>query len=65
MKYPIITSIGFNTYLLGSYMYLVGYADMSLDVKNARYKKGGFLKPLGMLTVLGCAIATGVSILRN
>jgi hypothetical protein len=34
---------------IGSYLFLVGYADTSLDVKTARYKKGGMLKHVGTI----------------
>ena len=56
--YPLVTTIGFNIYLVGNFLYAAGYADMKLNVKNARYKKGGWLKPVGLLTCLGASIAS-------
>ncbi|GMH67148.1 hypothetical protein TrLO_g1860 [Triparma laevis f. longispina] len=58
LTYPLTTTLGFNTYLVGNFMYAAGYADTSLDVKSARYKKGGVLKPVGMLICLGASSAS-------
>jgi glutathione S-transferase len=50
LKYPITAAILGATHSLGCVLYQVGYADTSLDVKSARFKKGGFLKPLAELS---------------
>jgi glutathione S-transferase len=50
--YPRLSSVFMHTYLMGSVLFLKGYADVKLDVKNARYKKGGVLKPIGLLGLL-------------
>ena len=65
LQYPLVTAGGFTTYIIGSHLYQIGYSDVTLDVKTARYKKGGFLKPIGMLAVFvtSCIVAvksTGV-----
>jgi len=58
LVYPRFAAAGYLTYLAGSFLYAKGYANMNHDVKNARYKDGGFLKPLGMVAVFGAACAT-------
>jgi glutathione S-transferase len=61
LEFPIVASTGCFLFLAGSWAYLVGYSDTSLDVKGARYKGAyhlGVLKPIGMLTCLVASIAT-------
>jgi hypothetical protein len=41
---------------VGAVLFQVGYADTSLDVKTARYKRGGLLMRLG---AVGIAVACG------
>ena len=41
LKYPKLNAAGFALYLLGSYFYLKGYADTTLDVKMARCAHAG------------------------
>ena len=63
LKHPISCSAGYGLYLLGSYLYLVGYSDSSLDVKMARYKKGGGIKWIGVLWSMGCTVSLAGSML--
>ena len=58
LTYPVVSAAGFNVYLIGNFLYANGYADVKLDVKTARYKKGGWVKPLGMLACLGTSFAS-------
>ena len=47
-------------YNLGAYFYFLGYADDSLDVETARYKKGGAINRLGLLgAMIGSVSAAG------
>mmetsp|Transcript_14753 Transcript_14753/g.20888 ORF Transcript_14753/g.20888 Transcript_14753/m.20888 type:complete len:196 (+) Transcript_14753:65-652(+) len=46
-KHPIIIAVGGVLYSFGSLLYLTGYSDTSIDVTNARYKKGGAIKWIG------------------
>lgn len=43
-------------YLGGCILYLWGYADTSLKVETARYKKGGAIKWVGFLGVMVMSI---------
>jgi len=63
LKHPISCSVGYCLYLLGSYLYLVGYSDSSLDVKMARYKKGGGIKWVGVLWSMGSTVSLAGSML--
>eukprot|EP00569_Conticribra_weissflogii_P005572 CAMPEP_0171349110 /NCGR_PEP_ID=MMETSP0878-20121228/32778_1 /TAXON_ID=67004 /ORGANISM="Thalassiosira weissflogii, Strain CCMP1336" /LENGTH=150 /DNA_ID=CAMNT_0011853659 /DNA_START=52 /DNA_END=504 /DNA_ORIENTATION=- len=47
LKHPISCAVGSVLYCVGSALYLKGYADTSLDVKMARYKKGAGIKWIG------------------
>jgi glutathione S-transferase len=62
LKYPLACAIGSVFFNLGSIMYQKGYADVSLDVKDARYKKGGWIKYVGFFTSFysTCALAYSV-----
>mmetsp|Transcript_38205 Transcript_38205/g.92452 ORF Transcript_38205/g.92452 Transcript_38205/m.92452 type:complete len:150 (+) Transcript_38205:46-495(+) len=56
LKHPIACAIGTATYCVGCYLYLLGYKDDTLDVKTARYKKGGGIKFIGFFTsLISCA----------
>lgn len=57
IKHPITSSIACLAYGIGSILFLIGYADTKLDVKMARYKKGGVLKHIGALTCIGTSIS--------
>merc|ERR1711976_561259 len=50
LKHPIACAIGTVLYCVGCYLYLKGYSDAELDVKDARYKKGGVIKWIGFFT---------------
>lgn len=52
LSYPRVAAGGAIAYCVGSYLFLQGYADTKLDVSMARYKKGGSLKWVGILTAL-------------
>ena len=47
LKHPITCAVGSVLYCIGSILYMKGYADNNLDVKDARYKKGAAVKWLG------------------
>lgn len=55
LKHPQLAAAAGLLYCVGSYLFLIGYADVRLDAKVARYQKGGPLKPLGYLLALGTA----------
>lgn len=55
-RHPIATAVCGVLYHLGSILYLMGYSDTALEVKTARYKKGGTIKFLGFFGVVGMAI---------
>eukprot|EP00559_Dactyliosolen_fragilissimus_P006595 CAMPEP_0184862902 /NCGR_PEP_ID=MMETSP0580-20130426/8142_1 /TAXON_ID=1118495 /ORGANISM="Dactyliosolen fragilissimus" /LENGTH=129 /DNA_ID=CAMNT_0027360921 /DNA_START=43 /DNA_END=429 /DNA_ORIENTATION=+ len=44
LKHPIACAVGTVLFCIGSNLYMTGYADLTLDVKTARYKKGGAIK---------------------
>ncbi|CAJ1913480.1 unnamed protein product [Cylindrotheca closterium] len=55
LKHPIACAIGTVLYCAGCYLYMLGYKDTSLDVKDARYKKGAAIKWIGFFTsVISC-----------
>jgi glutathione S-transferase len=62
LKYPIAVSIYGILYSVGNILFQVGYADTTLDVKMARYKKGGGLKYVGLLGSLGACISLAGSL---
>jgi hypothetical protein len=53
LKHPVTTIVSSVLYNIGSVLFQVGYSDTKLDVEVARYKKGGALKWVGMLGVVG------------
>ena len=65
LHYPIVVSVFGVIYSLGSYLYLVGYADTSMDVKTARLKKGGPLSFLANIVIMGCSAATTYSLCKQ
>ena len=54
------TAVFFYT---GSILYQKGYIDTSLDVKTARYKKGGAIKWIGFLTSMISTISLAYSMI--
>ena len=64
LKYPKVAAVSSVAYCIGSYYYLKGYADMSKDVKRARYTQPlAVLKPLGLVgSFFACVAAIGVMI---
>ena len=58
LGYPITCTCSMVAWTAGSYFYLLGYSDTSLDVKTARYKKGGGVKWLGIMGVVFTSVAT-------
>ena len=65
LKYPIPCAGGTILFLGGSWLYLIGYSDVKLDVKTARYKKGGAIKHIGLLISLSSACALGYSLITE
>jgi glutathione S-transferase len=57
LKHPIASSVLSLVWSLGCVLFLVGYSDTNLDVAMARYKKGGGLKWIGFLGVIGLTIS--------
>ena len=57
IKHPIVATVSGLAFSFGSVFYQTGYADTSLDVKVARYKRGGMLKWVGVLLSLGVFIS--------
>lgn len=62
MKHPITAAATGLFFCLGNVLFLMGYADTSLAVESARYKKGGIFKPLGLILALGTSISFAGSI---
>ena len=56
LQYPIAASFCNLMFYLGSFLYLIGYADTSLNVATARFKRGGGLKWIGVIGSCGMAI---------
>lgn len=52
LKHPLVAAVAGVFFAVGSVLYQKGYADTSLDVKMARYKKGGLLKWVGFFASL-------------
>jgi glutathione S-transferase len=63
LKYPLANAIGSVLFCVGSVLYQKGYIDTSLDVKDARYKKGGAIKWIGVLISLCSTGALGYSLI--
>jgi len=59
LKYPYAAAASSVAYCIGNYVYLLGYADNSKDVKGARYSKPlAVLKPIGMFgSLVACIMA--------
>ena len=65
LKYPIANAIGSVLFCVGSVLYQKGYSDLSLDVKDARMKKGGPVKYIGLLTALYSTGAFAYSLITS
>lgn len=61
LKHPMLATAAGILFSLGSVFYQVGYADSTLDIKIARYKKGGGLKHVGFLLALGTCVSVAGS----
>jgi glutathione S-transferase len=57
LKHPVTAAVAGVVHSVGSILYMKGYADTTLDVKTARYKKGGVLRHLGLFSALGTTIS--------
>jgi glutathione S-transferase len=57
LKHPIACTVHGVLYCVGSYLYQTGYMDMNLDVKKARHLKGGPIRYIGILGVIGAVIS--------
>jgi len=57
LKHPIQAAFYGVCYSVGSFLYMIGYGDKKLDVKLARYKKGGGTKYIGICGSMGIAIS--------
>ena len=57
LKHPWACSLFSLLYSTGCILYQKGYADTSLDVKTARYKKGGGLKWIGFFGAVGSTVS--------
>jgi glutathione S-transferase len=63
LKHPVACAVGSIFWSVGSILYLKGYADTTLDVTTARYKKGAAIKWLGLFTSLYSTGAMAYSII--
>mmetsp|Transcript_14189 Transcript_14189/g.28631 ORF Transcript_14189/g.28631 Transcript_14189/m.28631 type:complete len:121 (-) Transcript_14189:1460-1822(-) len=57
--YPITMAITGVAWSIGAYLFQLGYADTNLDVKAARYKKGGMIFRIANGVALGAAFRMG------
>jgi glutathione S-transferase len=57
LKHPLLAAAAGIIYSIGNIFFLIGYADTTLDVKMARYKRGGGLKWIGIFLSLGICIS--------
>lgn len=63
LKHPITVAVGGVVFCVGSILYQVGYADLKLDVKTARYKKGAAIKWIGFFSSMGASISLAGNII--
>lgn len=56
LQYPITVTIFNIIHIIGCILFQIGYGDTTLDVKDARYQKGGSIKWLSMFGVMYCTI---------
>jgi glutathione S-transferase len=57
LKHPLLAAVSGVCFSLGSVLFQFGYGDTKLDVKTARYQKGGGLKWIGVLLSVGTCIS--------
>ena len=57
LQYPRTVAIASGLHAIGSILYQYGYSDTKLDVRTARFAKGGGLKHIGSLIVLVSAFS--------
>lgn len=65
LKHPIACALGSVLYCAGSILYMKGYADTSLDVKTARYKKGAAIKWIGFFASFISTCKLGYSLIKG
>ena len=65
LKHPLACSIGSVCFCIGSVLYMTGYKDANLDVKTARYKKGGGIKWIGFFTSLISCCKLGYDLIKG
>jgi len=65
IKHPYLCIVSGVFYCAGNFLFLKGYADLGLDVKMARYQRGGVLKPMGLLLAMGSCVSMAISIIRK
>lgn len=65
LKHPLACAIGTIFFYSGAILYQKGYSDTSLDVKDARYKKGGVIKWIGFFTSFYCTCALAYSVITS
>lgn len=65
LKYPLANAFGTVCFCVGSILYQKGYMDNTLDVKDARYKKGGAIKFIGLLISLYSTGAFAYSLITS
>ena len=64
LKYPYLNAVGGLVFSIGSVLYQVGYSDLNLDVKMARYKKGAGIKWIGFIIAFGSCISYAGTLLN-
>jgi len=65
LKYPLANAIGSVVYCVGCVLYMKGYQDTTLDVKTARYGKGGVIKWMGFFTAMYSAGSFAYSLITS
>jgi len=63
LKHPIACAVSGVLFSVGYILFMVGYSDTKLDVKMARYKKGGMIKWIGYFGAIGSCISLAGSML--
>lgn len=63
LKHPLTCAVSGVFFSVGYVLFGKGYGDSSLDVKMARYKKGGAIKWLGYFGAIGSCISISGSML--
>jgi hypothetical protein len=65
LKYPKFVAASGLLHCVGAVLYQVGYADTTLDVKMARYKKGGMLRHIGALGALAACASFIIDLMKK